>query len=162
MRKKYNEYNNTQIGNYFTKLIVRKYILPSILVLTFVFMCFMLVLDRLSATLTDFQPVDFIYLICLNVLVSIASTSIYHTIRTCLFGYKQISNKQYVVLQLNCLEKSKGIIKDTCVLSDNNEYVLYDRKQYDEIEVNKTCDLIIVSNEYGAKLWEIVVKSREN
>lgn len=162
MRKKYNEYNNTQIGNYFTKLIVRKYILPALLVLTFVFMCFMLGLNRLSATLSEFTPVDFIYLVCLNVLVSIASTSIYHTIRTCLFGYKQISNKQYVVLQLTCIQKSKGIIRDTCTLSDNHTYVLYDRKQYDEIDVNQSCDLIIISNEYGAKLWEIVVKSNKN
>ena len=159
MRKKYNDIRNNSIGNYFTQLIMRKYILPSLVVLIFVFMCILLSIERLSNTLSAYSTFGFLYLLCINVLVSIASISIYHTIKTCLFGYKQLYERKYTVLQLTCLEKKQTPLRSYCKLSDDKFYTLYDKRQYNEINVNEPCDLVIISNEYGAKLWEIVVSN---
>ena len=162
MRKRYNDTRNNNIGNYFTQLIIRKYILPSLVVLTFVFMCILLSIERLSNTLSEYSTFGFLYLLCINVLVTIASVSIYHTIKTCFFGYKQLSERKYTVLQLTCLEKKQTLLRSYCKLSDNKLYTLYDKRQYDEITIGKPCDLVIISNEYGAKLWEIVVSNNNS
>lgn len=159
MRKKYSEQTNNKIGNYFTQLLMNKYILPSLILLFFVFTCAILGFKILSQFIIAYSTVGFLYILCINVLVSIASISIYHTIRTCLYGYKQVHSKKYTVLQLTCKEKHKNLIAYKCTLSDDREYKLYDKKQYNEIQKDGACDLIIISNEYGAKLWEIVVAS---
>jgi hypothetical protein len=55
---------------------------------------------------------------------------------------------------------STGCEVDDAALTNHKTYTLYDKAQYNEIKIGQECDLIIISNEYGAKLWEIVIKSQ--
>lgn len=159
MRKRYSEYGNDKIVKYFTEMIAVRYLLPSIAVLVFVFMLIFLGLSYLSHVIKTYSTFSFLYLICINILVTISTISIFHTIRTCIYGYKQISNRKYTVLQLTCVSKSKRFLSSHCILSDGKKYSLYDMQHYHAIHENEPCDLIIVTNAYGAKLWEMVVPS---
>ena len=159
MRKRYNESGNNKIIKYFTEMIAVRYLLPSIAVLVFVFMLIFLGFSYLSHVIQEYSTFSFLYLICINILVTISTISIFHTIRTCIFGYKQISNRQYTVLQLTCVSKTKRASSSYCTLSDGKKYKLYDMQYYYAIHENEPCDLIIVTNAYGAKLWEMVVPS---
>jgi hypothetical protein len=158
MRKQYNNNQNNNITNHFTQLVVEKYIVPAIAMLFLVFFVLLLGLNYFFNTIQELDLIAFIYLISVNVLVTIATLSIYYTIKTCLFGYKQISSKQYTVLQLKCVNKFKKGLHHYCTLSDNYTYKLYNDDA--DIKIGGNCDLIIISNEYGAKLWEIVVATK--
>lgn len=157
MRKKYDNQQNVNINNYFINLITEKYILPSLFLLTLVFSSILLGFESVARLFQEYNLVDFLYFLSMNVLISIASVSIYHTIKTCVFGYQQIAKRQYTVLQLTCVNKMKSGLTCRCQLSDGRVYKLYDRDQYESVQVGQSCDLIIITNEYGAKLWEIVV-----
>lgn len=159
MRKKYDTQNNTRINNYFISLILTHYIIPSLILLVFVFVGAILGFQWISQFVTDYTMIGFIYLISINLLITIVAVSVYHTIKTCVYGYNQISNEKYTVLQLKCINKRKTFLAYKCTLSDGREYKIYDEKEYSKIQLNGTCDLIILTNEYGAKLWEIVVVS---
>jgi hypothetical protein len=159
MRKRYNESGNNKIIKYFTEMIAVRYLLPSIAVLVFVFMLIFLGFSYLSHVIQAYSTFGFLYLVCINVLVTISTISIFHTIRTCIYGYKQISNRKYTVLQLTCVSKTKRVSSSYCTLSDGKKYKLYDMQYYYAINENEPCDLIIVTNAYGAKLWEMVVPS---
>ena len=159
MRIKYNQKQENAIGNFFTKLLVEKYICPSIMAIFILFTVAILGFTYLSNFFFQYSTIGFVYILCINVLLSISSISIYHTIKTCLFGYKQITNGQYTVIQLTCLKKYKKGCSYKCILSDKREYRLYYKKLYNKIKENDTCDLVIISNEHGAKMWEVVVQS---
>ncbi len=159
MRKRYDESGNNKIIKYFTEMIAVRYLLPSIAILVFIFMLIFLGLSYLSHTLQTYSTFGFLYLICINILVTISTISIIHTIRTCIYGYNQIINRKYTVLQLNCISKTKKCGISWCFLSDGKRYKLYDMQHYHAIHENQPCDLIIVTNAYGAKLWEMVVPS---
>ena len=154
MRKQYNENQNSKITSYFTQLVVEKYIAPAIAILFVVFFVLFLALTYFFDSLKALDLVAFISLISINILVSIATVSIYYTIKTCFFGYKQISKRQYTILQLKCVEKYKKGLHYYCKLSDGYTYRLYNNSS--EIKPGSNCDLIVISNNYGAKLWEIV------
>jgi hypothetical protein len=157
MRKKYNNESNTRLNNYFTQLVLNRYILPSLILLFFAFAGAIISFKLVTQVVEDYSTIGFIYLISINLLLSIIGVSVYHTIRTCLLGYRQISDRQYTVLQLDCVDKRKNFLSYKCTLSDGKEYKIYDLYQYQNISVGSKCDLIIISNEFGAKLWEIVV-----
>lgn len=144
---------------YFTEMISVKYILPSMAILVFIFLLLFLGLSYLSNVFKTYTTFGFVYLICINVFVTIATVSVFHTIKTCIYGYKQIINGKYTVLQLTCTNKEKRFWASWCTLSDGRKYRLYDMQHYLEIDVNQPCDLIIVTNAYGAKLWEMVIPS---
>ena len=159
MRKKYNEQNNSKIIHYFVQLLMNKYIIPSLILLLFVFTGAILGFGILTKFISAYSITGFVYMICVNVLITMGSISVYHTIKTSLYGYKQITNRKYTVLQLDCLSKRQCFWFYKCKLSDGREYRLYDKNQYKQIVVGKTCDLITITNEYGAKLWEVVINS---
>jgi hypothetical protein len=161
MRKKYNEQNDNIINNYFLQLILAKYIIPSLFLLVIVFGCILLGFRVVPLLFADYIFADFLFMIFTNILVSIASVSIYHTIKTCVFGFNQLAKKQYTVLQLTCIHKYKKGLALKCVLSDKKTYRIYDGDSYNRIEPGKPCDLIIITNEYGAKLWEIILETKK-
>ena len=159
MRKKYDNQNDERITNYFIQCMMKNYIIPSLMLLVVVFTIILLGIQIVSQFFFQYTSIGFIVLICINVLVSISTISIVHTVNTCFYGYKQLVQKKYTVLQLKCLNTRKTLFKRKCTLSDQNEYLLYDYKQFKEIVPGKYCDLIIITNEYGAKLWDIVVST---
>ena len=155
MRKQYNKSQNSKITNYFTQLVVEKYIIPAIAILFVVFFVLLLAITYFFDSLRSLDITAFISLIFINVLVSIATVSIYYTIKTCLFGYRQISQGHYTTLQLTCVETYRKGLHRYCKLSDGHTYKLY--RDGNSFKQNDNCDLIVISNNYGAKLWEIVV-----
>lgn len=161
MRKKYNEQSNSKIIHYFLRLLMSKYIVPSLILLIIVFTCIIMSFGILSKFMTSYTTLGFAYVICVNILVSISSISIYHTIKTSLYGYNQISSGKYTVLQLTCVDKNKKGLYYKCTLSDGRVYRLYGRDQYEHVAVGKACDLIVITNAYGAKLWELVVDANK-
>ena len=161
MRKKYNEQSNSKIIHYFLRLLMSKYIIPSLILLILVFACIIMSFGILSKFMVSYTTLGFAYVICINILVTISSISIYHTIKTSLYGYDRISSGKYTVLQLTCVDKCKKGLYYKCTLSDGRVYKLYGHDQYEHITINKDCDLIVITNEYGAKLWELVVDANK-
>lgn len=157
MRKKYNHQNNNAINNYFSQLIMVRYIIPSLILLLVVFVSIFFGISYVPHLFTDYTIANFLYFLSMNILISIASISIYHTIKTCVFGYNQLAERKYTVLQLNCVAKYKDGLVYKCILEDDKIYKLYDQQQYQNIKEGQPCDLIIITNEYGAKMWEIVI-----
>lgn len=157
MRKLYNDEKNNSLLSYFSHLIVKKYLLP-LFVLLFVLLIEVFAFGiYIKQSMDTYTTIGFIHIVSINILVSITSVSIVNIIRTCMFAYKQIYNKNYVILQLVCNNKFRKGGKYYCTLSDKKTYQIYDRKIYNQIETNNKCDLIVISNTFGAKLWEIVL-----
>ena len=154
MRKQYNENQNSYIANYFTQLVVDKYIVPAIAMLFLVFFVILLAVTYFLDSIRALDLMAFIYLISVNIFVTISTVSIYFTIKTCLYGYRQISKREYTVLQLKCIYKYHKGLYNYCTLSDGRTYKLYTNSK--DIQKDANCDLIVISNNYGAKLWEIV------
>lgn len=157
MRRLHNKARNDKLCVYFLKSIFAKYIVPTILLLIPVVIMWYLIAIQMIGSTKIYTPIRFIYLVCANVLTSIASVSIYHTVKTCWFGFNQINNNHYTVVALECKEKYRHMGKYYSVLSDNHTYRIYGKQEYDALRLNTPCELVVICNDFGAKIWEIVV-----
>jgi hypothetical protein len=156
MRKKYNIFKQDTISLHFAKMIAFKYIIPALWAILLMFITILYFAPSIVTMFSEFSVQLFLFIICINVLVTITCVNVIHVISTCKNGYNAIASKKYTVLSLVCVKKEKGIFSKYCLLSDRKKYKIYDRKTYDRLIEGKQCDLIVISNEYGAKLWEVV------
>ena len=157
MRKYHNKERNDKLCSYFLKTIFIRYMIPTILLLMPVIVAWFLIIKQAFDTANSYSSMQFIYLMCANILTSIASVSIYHTVKTYRLGFDQINKNKYAVSSLICVEKYKNSGCFYCVLSDGNKYRIYGKSEYNKLQKNQECELIIISNDFGAKIWEFVL-----
>ena len=157
MRRYHNKERNDRLCTYFLKAIFAKYIVPIMLLLIPVVVMWILIAAQLIGSTEVYTSISFAYLVCANVLTSIASVSIFHTVKTCWFGFNQINNNRYTVIAVKCKSKFKRFGRYYCVLSDDQIYRIYGRSEYETLLLGVPCELIVVCNDFGAKIWEIVI-----
>lgn len=145
--------------SYFLKTIFINYMIPIILLLAPVIVAWYIIIKQAFNTASAYNSMQFVYLMYANILTSIASVSIYHTAKTYRLGFDQINKNRYAVLNLTCVEKYKKSGKYYCILNDGHRYRIYGGAEYKKLQSNQECELIIVCNDFGARIWELVLPS---
>ena len=158
MRNKHTKKQNDAVASYFVKAVFAKYTIPTLCALIPTFIAWFLIPSHLIKTLGDFQTVEYIYIFCLNIITTIATVSIYHTIRTVANAVVKLNNGKYSVTQKMCKHKYKHKGSWYCQFADGNSYKIYGKKTLKDISEGDYVDLIVITNEYGARMWEFVLK----
>ena len=158
MRNKHSKNQNDAVLSHFVRAVFTKYTIPTLCALVPTIVAWFFLPTILIDALGEFDTIKYLYLLCLNIITSIATVSFYHTIRTVVIAVVKLNNGKYSSIQKICKSKYKVRGSGYCELGDGSVYKVYGKKAYNQIEESAFVDLIVISNEYGARMWEFVLK----
>lgn len=154
----YKQKTNTDVlCIYFFKHILLRFCIPTIALLIPT-SCLWFWLANITLSLKGvFLPVQFYLLVCVNILTSICTVSIYHIIKTCYAGFSQINQSKYNTIKATCSKSYKSGTKLICELTNGKIYRVYGKKEFLKFFPGCECEIIIVCNDHGARMWEILL-----
>lgn len=161
MRVRPNKRQHNEICAYFLRSIISRYLLPSFVIFVPVFLIWFVVVQQATDAHGVFSTTLITYLVLAIIQTSVAAASIIYTLQTCAIGFNQIVSQTYITVSMRCISKRKGFCGYYCTLADGISYRVYGKREFDRIKENMECELIVIANNYGAKIWEFVIVPRK-